>query len=97
HRATDTQRAQVQSVPLRYPCRNHGVGRSGRASKFMTAPEQSLPAGMPSSIGSSNIAPPAANELLHGATLRPPVLRWNGSAYTGAQLTHLEAEAALHT
>jgi len=35
-------------------------------------------------------APPAAGQILHGVTLRPPVLTWHGQVYTGARLAYLD-------
>jgi len=51
----------------------------------------------PSIAGSSDIAPPPAEQLLHGVTLRPPVLLWNGCAYSGARLDHIDTEATQTT
>ena len=39
---------------------------------------------------------PAAWQLLHGVTLRPPLMRWNGQAYTGARLASLNDTEAAH-
>ncbi|HUH88758.1 MAG TPA: c-type cytochrome [Pusillimonas sp.] len=40
---------------------------------------------------------PPAGQLLHGVTLRPPLLCWNGSAYTGARLTQVNIDEARRT
>jgi len=63
----------------------------------MTLPVQGPVQGAPSRAGSSSIAPPAASELLHAVTLRPPGMAWNGTAYTGARLSHLDTDAARNT
>lgn len=63
----------------------------------MTAPVHHPSMGMTSHAGSSSIALPNAAELLHGVTLRPPSLSWNGTAYTGPRLSQTNAEAALGT
>ncbi|MDX3893424.1 c-type cytochrome [Pusillimonas sp.] len=63
----------------------------------MTAPVHRPAQGASSHAGSSSIAPPSAVELLHAVTLRPTDIAWNGSSYTGARLSHLDAEAARGT
>ncbi len=45
------------------------------------------------SLGSADLAPPSSN-LLHGVTLRPPILSWNGMAYCGPTLAALDTQAA---
>ncbi len=40
--------------------------------------------------------PPAAWRILHGAALRPPLMRWDGQAYTGARLSSLDDTEAAH-
>lgn len=63
----------------------------------MTTPVELARQSSPSVVGSGDIAPPPVDQLLHGVTLRPPVLHWDGIAYTGARLDHMDAEAASST
>lgn len=63
----------------------------------MTAPAHRPAMGVDSHAGSSSIALPHRAELLHGITLRPPFLSWDGSAYTGPRLTQANTETALGT
>lgn len=46
------------------------------------------------SLQDPRATPPAAWQTLHGVTLRPPLMRWDGQAYTGARLVRLDATEA---
>lgn len=63
----------------------------------MTAPVEPGRQGAVSLAGAGDVSPPPVEHLLHGVTLRPPVLHWNGSAYSGARLDHIDTEAAHST
>lgn len=63
----------------------------------MTIPAHRTGSSPSSHIGSANLAVPPARELLHGMTLRPPLLCWDGAAYTGARLTQVDADGARRT
>lgn len=47
-------------------------------------------------IGHNDLALPGAGGLLHGAVLRPPNILWNGHAYCGPVLQHIQVDPARH-
>lgn len=47
-------------------------------------------------VGHHDLALPGAGDLLHGAVLRPPNIHWNGHAYCGPALQHIQVDAARH-
>ena len=49
----------------------------------------------PGTAGHTDLAPPAPGHTLHGVTLRPPVLHWNGTRYCGSHLQDISTQAAL--
>ncbi len=61
----------------------------------MTLPASSSMTAQPLCAGTSDIAPPAASNVLHGVVLRPPSPRWDGSAYTGPRLARINTTPAL--
>lgn len=47
-------------------------------------------------VGHHDLALPGAGDLLHGTVLRPPDMRWNGHAYCGPVLQHIQVDPARH-